>query len=119
MGVRTVQSIKKRQAQSKKILEESVEAYLVRRVKTLGGICVKQDASTYIGIPDRLVIVCGYTCMVELKRPKGGRMSGAQRMWKKFVDRAGGNWHHIKSYAEVDAFFEERIRDDKSSRRCI
>lgn len=89
---------------TKKIKEISVEAYLVAKVKAEQGFATKNDANTYVGIPDRTVGVLGYMCMVELKRPKGGRFSSAQRMWKKFLHMAGVPWHHIKTHSEVDDF---------------
>lgn len=111
MGIRMTTSTKKSRKPVEKIKEISVEDYFCLRVKELGGVQWKNCPGWYIGIPDRTVCVLGYMCVVEFKRPKGGRLSTPQKLWKKFIDRAGGNWHHIKSYEEVDAFFEERIRD--------
>lgn len=87
-----------------KIKEISVEDYLHSEVKALGGFTVKLNPNWYIGIPDRLVAVCGYLCLVELKRPKGGRFSVPQKMWKKFCTQAGVPWHHLRSRQEVDDF---------------
>lgn len=83
-----------------------IEAYLCKRVKELGGVCVKQDASLYGGIPDRVVAVCGYMAFVELKRPKGGRLGVRQKMWKKMIANAGTPWHLLSTHAEVDDFIE-------------
>ncbi len=90
----------------KKILEESVEDYFCRCVQELGGLITKNNPNWYIGIPDRTVRVLGYMCDVELKRPVGGRLRGAQKMWKKMLTEAGTPWHLICTHAEVDAFIE-------------
>jgi hypothetical protein len=99
-------STKKATRDQKKIRELSVEDYLCLRVKQLGGLATKNNANWYIGIPDRTVRVLGYMCDVELKRPKGGKLSGAQKMWKKMLTNAGTPWHLIVSHDEVDAFIE-------------
>ena len=47
--------------------EKTLEAYLVKKVKNLGGKCLKMTGEK--GIPDRLVILPGGKCIfVELKR---------------------------------------------------
>lgn len=97
-------SIKKVRVPVNKILERSVEDYLVLRIKELGGLATKNDANTYRGIPDRTVRVLGYMCDVECKRPRGGRLSGSQKMWKKMLDMAGTPWHLITTHEEVDDF---------------
>lgn len=102
MGVCAVPSRKK----VHEILEESVDEYFCRRVKELGGLVTKNNPNWYIGIPDRTARVLGYMCDVEFKRPKGGRLSGAQKMWKKMLTEAGTPWHLICTHAEVDAFIE-------------
>jgi hypothetical protein len=100
-----------------KIKESSVEAYLCAEIKRLGGIQWKNNPGWYVGIPDRTVCVRGYMCVVELKRPKGGRLAAPQKLWKKFVDNAGGAWHLISTHEGVDEFItmvleKERIRND-------
>lgn len=47
--------------------EKTLEAYLCKKVKSLGGKCLKMTGEK--GIPDRLVILPGGKCIfVELKR---------------------------------------------------
>lgn len=48
--------------------EKAVEAYLVRRVRELGGVCLKFASSTTTGYPDRLAVLPeGRSFWVELK----------------------------------------------------
>ena len=50
------------------MLEKQVEQYLVKQVKTLGGLSLK--LTSLIGIPDRLVLLPGSRLVfIELKRP--------------------------------------------------
>lgn len=50
--------------------EKDIEAYLVRRVKELGGVAYKFVSPGHAGVPDRLVCFPGgYQCFVELKAP--------------------------------------------------
>ena len=47
--------------------ERLVEQYLLKRIKSLGGVAFKMDARLYAGIPDRLVLLDGVATLVELK----------------------------------------------------
>lgn len=62
------------------MLERSVEAIFVRRVKELGGISHK-FAPIVAGAPDRIVLMPGGAIyFVELKAV-GGRLSPVQKLW--------------------------------------
>jgi hypothetical protein len=104
MGIRPVASTRKSRKPVEKIKEISVEDYLDKRVRALGGITYKNNPGWYIGIGDRTVCVLGYMCMAETKRPKGGRLSTPQKFWKRFLTDAGCPWHLITSHEEVDEF---------------
>lgn len=61
-------------------LEKDVEAALVRRVKTLGGLCEKFTSPGRRSVPDRLVTLPGgQIVFVELKRPGGKPTEGQER----------------------------------------
>lgn len=50
--------------------EKDIEAYLVRRVKELGGVAYKFVSPGHAGVPDRLVCLPGgLAWFVELKAP--------------------------------------------------
>lgn len=105
---------------SAKIKECVIERRLVAGIKRLGGLCIKLDASTCIGIPDRLVVCNGVTALVELKRPRGGRISGAQKMLHKMLAVNGQPVYILSTTEAVDLFLIEvengtyrtRIRND-------
>lgn len=47
--------------------EKALERYLCRRVKDLGGLCLKYSNAVETGYPDRIVILDGRYLWVELK----------------------------------------------------
>jgi hypothetical protein len=62
--------------------EAPVEDHLRDTVKAVGGIAIKLNPLGYVGIPDRLVIGPGrLLAFIELKRPRGGRLSKKQARW--------------------------------------
>lgn len=51
-----------------RVSEKSLERQLVKRVKEMGGLCLKFASATETGYPDRLVILPGgMACWVEVK----------------------------------------------------
>ena len=69
-------------------LEASLEAFFYRRVRLLGGHCVKL-APTERGVPDRLVLLPGgRKYLVELKR-EGGSLSAIQIAWHAKMQAMG------------------------------
>lgn len=62
-------------------LEEIVEDALIGGVKVLGGMCWKLRMPWFTGVPDRLVLLPGGRAFfVELKRPRGGKLSTRQKL---------------------------------------
>lgn len=54
------------------MLEKEIEKALVKKVKALGGLCIKFTSPSMMGIPDRIVLLPkGKLGFVELKRPDG------------------------------------------------
>lgn len=50
------------------VSEKAIEAYLVRRVKELGGVCLKYSNPGQVGYPDRVALFPGgRTAWIELK----------------------------------------------------
>ncbi len=100
-----------------KVREKAIEKYLADKIKALGGVCIKLNPNWYIGIPDRLCVFRvgtgrnSYTRVVftELKRPKGGKLSVPQKMWKKFLTNAGAEWQLLATKKEVDEFLNGEL----------
>lgn len=75
-------------------LEKDIEQKLVSMVKRHGGYCLKWVCPSSVGVPDRIVLLpYGQVIFVELKRPKGGRLSPMQKWWaKKLVSLGFSHW---------------------------
>jgi len=85
-----------------RIKEKSVENYLVSETKRQKGHCIK--LSGYVGIHDRLVILSGGRVgFCELKRPGGGRVSSAQRLWARRLQDLGFLTFVIRDRGDVDS----------------
>jgi Holliday junction resolvase len=68
------------------VKESVIERELVARVKAAGGFCLKVTVLGRRGFPDRLVILPGgKVCLVELKRPRGSRISIHQGEYIKLL----------------------------------
>lgn len=91
--------------------EKGVEAYLCRRVKALGGMAVKL---TFVaGIPDRLVLLPGGVLLfVELKRPRGGRLSPVQRVVHERLRALGFEVRVPRNTDAVDALLKHPERNE-------
>jgi hypothetical protein len=62
------------------VLEKAVEAYLVARIKSLGGLALKFTSPSRRNVPDRIVLLPGARItFVELKAPGKLPTAGQQR----------------------------------------
>ena len=86
--------------------ERQVEEYLVKRVKSLGGIARKLTCPDAAGMPDRMVILNGQICFVELKRPKGGRLSDMQKWRIQELKQQEMKTYVLKNKDEIDQLIE-------------
>jgi hypothetical protein len=91
----------------KEIGKNGIEAYLKAQVERRGGLCLKQNANWYIGIPDRLVCLPGLMALIETKRPKGSRVTPAQIKWQGNLTKMGLAYYRLHSVEEVDAFLRK------------
>lgn len=86
------------------MLERQIEAYLVKRVKELGGIAYKFVSPAHRGVADRIVVLPGGgVVFVELKTETGA-LSPLQEQFAKDMTRLGQNYIVLRSREEVDAF---------------
>ena len=88
-------------------LEKEIERKLKRMVEGCGGLCLKWVCPGWTGVPDRIVLLPrGRVIFVELKRPKGGRLSAMQKWWAKGLIDLG--FHHWIIWNEKElGLFEE------------
>lgn len=86
------------------MLERDIEHHLVRRVRGLGGLCLKFVSPGSAGLPDRLVLLPGGgVAFVELKRP-GQRPGPLQLHMLAKLRQLGCRVAWFESKAEIDAF---------------
>lgn len=87
------------------VYESDIERYLVKRVKGLGGHCIKVG---YDGLPDRLVLLPGGTVIwVELKR-EDGTPSNLQLYWASQLRGIGQRVEIPYSKNDVDRILESK-----------
>lgn len=84
------------------VSEKAIEKYLVEKVKTIGGVCLKYSNPNMDGYPDRLVVLPGgRICWVELKS-KNKKPTKLQTLRHKQLADMGHDVHVIDSKKEVD-----------------
>lgn len=86
-------------------LEKDIERRLVRKVESRGGMCLKWVCPGWSGVPDRIVLLPrGRVVFIELKRPKGGRLSAMQRWWARKLVDLGFAYEQIKDNEDLALF---------------
>jgi hypothetical protein len=83
--------------------EKVVEKYLIKRVKKLGGLCIKLLPFVMNGLPDRLVLARGRVWFVETKAPDG-EPSRVQLSVHKMLAKVGFPVYIIWTVEGVDQF---------------
>jgi hypothetical protein len=89
------------------VKENIIEQELVLRVHQAGGIAEKVTVLGTRGFFDRLVVLPGgQVVFVELKRPRGGRLSPHQILRAKLYKSLGAVVVLISSREDIDALLE-------------
>lgn len=92
------------------MLEKFLEQKLVRRVKAAGGLCLKWSSPGAAGVPDRIVLLPGgRVVFVEMKRPKGGRLSALQKWWAHELTDRGFAYDCIWDEDDLRLFVETEL----------
>jgi hypothetical protein len=87
--------------------ESAVERELRLRVEAAGGECVKVTVLGRRGFFDRLVTLPGgRVVFVEVKRPKGGRISRHQMLWHERFSELGVAVAIVKNSADIDVLLK-------------
>ena len=86
------------------MLEKQIEAYLVKRVRELGGRAWKFTSPAQRGVADRLVVMPGGRVWFVEVKTLGGRLSPLQREFMDECKRLGANYKIVWEKADVDAF---------------
>ena len=86
------------------MLERQVEAYLVSKVKRLGGLCWKWTGMA--GVPDRIIMLPGgVVALVEVKTA-GGRVSAIQAVVHGKIRALGIPVHVVWSKQDIDVLLD-------------
>lgn len=87
--------------------EQTIERYLSRKLKEVGGMAVKLVG--YNGIPDRLAVFPdGSVAFIELKAP-GGRLAPIQTAVQFRLRNMGQDVRVLWSIEAVDELIKEKI----------
>lgn len=87
-------------------MEKHIEAYLVKRVKALGGIAYKWRG--HGGVADRIVVLPdGVVWFVEVKTV-GGRLSALQKVFAADMARLGQRYCVLWTKEQVDDFLLDK-----------
>lgn len=90
------------------MLEKTIERYLVKEVKRIGGKAYKFESPGNNGVPDRLVVLPeGRVYFVELKRPKGGKTAALQKLQQQSLKDLGANVMQLHTKELIDGFIKE------------
>lgn len=83
--------------------ESKIETYLVSTIVKLGGMTYKFAVPGVRGYPDRIVKLPGVDAfLVELKRPKGGRLAELQKVRHAELRAIGWRVYVAKDREEID-----------------
>ncbi len=86
------------------MLEKNIEKYLVKKVRSIGGIAFKFISPSLVGVPDRLVLLPnGRVFFVELKS-KGKKLRAIQEVRKRQIEKLGFLVYVIDEKKKVDEF---------------
>ena len=88
-------------------MEKQIEAYLVKRIKALGGVAYKFVSPAHRGVADRIVCLPGgVVWFVELKT-EGGRLSPLQKIFADEMARLNQNYACLWSKEDVDTWIQQ------------
>jgi len=87
--------------------ESSVERYLKRKVKAVGGRTFKLKFLGMRGAPDRLVVFpWEYAAFLELKRHPKRKLDPLQAHVGAILQRGGLRFYALGSTAQIDSFMD-------------
>ena len=89
----------------KHLIENDIEEYLVARSEEEHGMCYKFISPQNSGVPDRILIIKGFTIFIETKAP-GKTPRLLQKKKHEEMKRCGATVITIDSKEQIDKLFE-------------
>jgi len=87
--------------------EKTIEARLVKQVKSMGGIALKISSANYDGLPDRLVLFTdGKMAFIELKAP-GKKLRPLQEKRKRQLEALGFSVFVVDGIEQIGGILDE------------
>jgi hypothetical protein len=91
------------------MLEKQIEAYLVKRVKAIGGMAYKFTSPAHRGVADRIVCLPnGQTWFIEVKT-EGGRLSPLQKVFQSDMARMNQKYACLWNKDHIDEWLKENV----------
>ena len=91
-------------ARTKLIRENALQAYLMRRVREMGGFAVKITSPSRRGIPDVLIIWRKYVLFVEVKMHLKSKPTAIQNLTIREMRDAGGHVTLVSGKDQADDY---------------
>lgn len=86
------------------VSEKLLESKLVKMVKDAGGLAVKLVAVSFVGLPDRLVLLPGgRVCFAEIKTT-GQKLRPTQVAVKGILEKMGFTYYVIDCNTDLEQF---------------
>ena len=95
--------------------ETEIEKYLVKQSKIHGGKCYKFVSPQNSGVPDRILLIKGYTIFIETKAPNG-KPRPLQKKVHQEMREYGALVMVINTKEQVDDLFNDL--DSRRWHRC-
>ena len=89
-------------------MEKQIEGYLKLKIRKAGGLCLKLTG--YKGIPDRIFLINGKCCFVELKDEGKKKLRPEQQVWQDRLKGMGFESVMLNSKDAVDEFVERCVK---------
>ena len=97
-------------------MEKDIESYVRKKVKKMGGLCLKWVCPGTAGVPDRIILMPGgWICFAEFK-DDDYQLTERQRYWQKTLTRRGFNATIIRGLGEARVlikFIREKVLTDE------
>ena len=90
------------------MIEKEVEDYFVWKVAMLGGKSYKFKSPNQRGVSDQVAcMVNGHTWFVELKRPKGGKLSELQKLFARDMLGLNQKYALLNTKEQIDEWAKQ------------